>query len=242
MKKAFTLAEVLITLGIIGVVAALVMPAVLNNTKGKQFRAGFKKSASAINQAVTRSVALNDFNFGDLRNDNIDDFFKTNLKTLKVGYGSTGYDINANGVTGFSNSATNYTVFLSDGSVLQLSSQVANGCTAANPCDGFIDVNGKKGPNKVAICTSGADDTCAVDTPTDVYPVSLFDMKLIAGSDAAWVVLYDVTPPAPDAQPDNPCPHPEYMTYNSSTGLCCPPPPGCCSRPLPGGGLEPCGP
>lgn len=35
MKKAFTLAEVLITLGIIGVVAALTMPSVINSTKNR---------------------------------------------------------------------------------------------------------------------------------------------------------------------------------------------------------------
>ena len=36
MKKAFTLAEVLITLGIIGVVAAITLPSVINNTKNKE--------------------------------------------------------------------------------------------------------------------------------------------------------------------------------------------------------------
>ena len=36
--KAFTLAEVLITLAIIGVVAALAMPAVLSNAQQTEFR------------------------------------------------------------------------------------------------------------------------------------------------------------------------------------------------------------
>ena len=35
-KKGFTLAEVLITLGIIGVIAALTMPAVVGNYKKQQ--------------------------------------------------------------------------------------------------------------------------------------------------------------------------------------------------------------
>lgn len=35
MKKAFTLAEVLITLGIIGVVAALTIPTLVNNYRKK---------------------------------------------------------------------------------------------------------------------------------------------------------------------------------------------------------------
>lgn len=40
MKKfAFTLAEVLITLGIIGVVAVITLPAVINNSRNKQLEA-----------------------------------------------------------------------------------------------------------------------------------------------------------------------------------------------------------
>lgn len=43
-KKAFTLAEVLITLGIIGVVAALTMPVLIANYKNKVFITKTKKS------------------------------------------------------------------------------------------------------------------------------------------------------------------------------------------------------
>lgn len=38
--KGFTLAEVLITLGIIGVVAAMTMPTLINNTKNKELETG----------------------------------------------------------------------------------------------------------------------------------------------------------------------------------------------------------
>ena len=36
MKKAFTMAEVLITIGIIGLVAAMTLPTVINNTRNKR--------------------------------------------------------------------------------------------------------------------------------------------------------------------------------------------------------------
>lgn len=39
MKKAFTLAEVLITLGILGVVIAMTLPALITNYQKKQFSA-----------------------------------------------------------------------------------------------------------------------------------------------------------------------------------------------------------
>lgn len=50
--KAFTLAEVLITLGIIGIVAALTMPALLANYRKQALAAQFKKSVSVISQAI----------------------------------------------------------------------------------------------------------------------------------------------------------------------------------------------
>ena len=51
-KTAFTLAEVLITLGIIGVVAALTLPSVINNTQKKEIQEGLKKAYSTLQQAL----------------------------------------------------------------------------------------------------------------------------------------------------------------------------------------------
>lgn len=57
--KGFTLAEVLITLGIIGVVAALTLPALIQNTQKKELEAGLKKGASEIAQALNMYQAEN---------------------------------------------------------------------------------------------------------------------------------------------------------------------------------------
>lgn len=51
MKKAFTLAEVLITLGIIGVVAALTMPTLTGNTSDAAIVSQLKKTYSLLGQA-----------------------------------------------------------------------------------------------------------------------------------------------------------------------------------------------
>lgn len=59
--KAFTLAEVLITLGIIGVVAALTIPTLMNNINDAQFKTAYKKAISTASQALL--LAYND---GDL--------------------------------------------------------------------------------------------------------------------------------------------------------------------------------
>ena len=50
--SGFTLAEVLITLGIIGVVAAMTMPTLMNSTQGAQYKAAYKKALSAIAQGL----------------------------------------------------------------------------------------------------------------------------------------------------------------------------------------------
>lgn len=52
MQRGFTLAEVLITLGIIGVVAAMTLPTVINNSKSKENEALLKKAYSTLSQAI----------------------------------------------------------------------------------------------------------------------------------------------------------------------------------------------
>ncbi len=51
-NPAFTMAEVLITLGIIGIVAAMTLPTVINNIRDKQFKSMFKKQYSVMSQAL----------------------------------------------------------------------------------------------------------------------------------------------------------------------------------------------
>ena len=62
-RFGFTLAEVLITLGIIGVVAAMTIPTLISNTNGAKFRSQFKKTLSTLNQAGLMSQAQYDFDY-----------------------------------------------------------------------------------------------------------------------------------------------------------------------------------
>lgn len=62
MKKAFTLAEVLITLGIIGVVAAMTLPALVGNYKKKVTVTRLKKFYSTMQQAIQ----LAEKDYGDI--------------------------------------------------------------------------------------------------------------------------------------------------------------------------------
>ena len=59
-KAAFTLAEVLITLGVIGVVSALTLPTLINNYQKKQAATRLKAAYSQLTQAIRMSTAENE--------------------------------------------------------------------------------------------------------------------------------------------------------------------------------------
>lgn len=53
--KAFTLAEVLITLGIIGIIAAITIPTLVKNYQDAQYKSAYKKAYSALSQAFLKA-------------------------------------------------------------------------------------------------------------------------------------------------------------------------------------------
>ena len=56
--KGFTLAEALIVLVILGIIAALTIPSILSNTEQHEYKSALKKAISALNQAIEMNVAL----------------------------------------------------------------------------------------------------------------------------------------------------------------------------------------
>ena len=67
MKKGFTLSEILITLTIVGVVAALTVPAVMKNYRNKMFTAALQKT---YNQLSDATIAI-------MNDEHVDDFYET---------------------------------------------------------------------------------------------------------------------------------------------------------------------
>ena len=211
-RFGFTLAEVLITLGIIGVVAAMTMPTLMNQTNGAQYKAAYKKALSAISQGVTLNVALDGGSFADTTTasagktdvaDSVAKLLNDRMNIVKVS-GTAGYTIPNNGVVSYecdkesdgttleagctAGSVTPDTyLFFNDGSMFAFDSN-ATACTkgieggTAKVCHGYIDVNGAKGPNKVVSDASH---------PTDIYPVKFYDQTILPASAAAKAVLYD---------------------------------------------------
>lgn len=78
-KFAFTLAEVLITLGVIGVVAAITIPGLITSYNKKITETRLAKFYSVFNQAIRLSVAEN----GDV--DTWDDYWNASGNTYKDG-------------------------------------------------------------------------------------------------------------------------------------------------------------
>src|SRR5574344_1947497 len=63
--SGFTLAEVLIVLGIIGVVVAMTLPTLINKVQKQEYVTALKKDYSQINQALNQ-MALDDAEAGNL--------------------------------------------------------------------------------------------------------------------------------------------------------------------------------
>ena len=217
MKKSFgfTLAEVLITLGIIGVVAAMTMPTLMNSTQGAQYKAAYKKALSAIAQGVTLNVALDGSSFADVSDAaGIKDILAARMNVVNGAdeAGTIDYEAGEAELLGTQGEG-NYTLYFSDGIVFSFSGPTNNkvcsdpdnddsGISNGEKCKGFIDVNGLKGPNKVVTCSNaqtGADTeaadaqhtaNCVVKNPTDIYPVVFYDQTILPNSQAAKAVLY----------------------------------------------------
>ena len=127
-KNAFTLAEVLITLGIIGVVAAMTMPTLLNSTQGAQYRTAYKKALSVLSQAVVLNVALDDYDLGQATaggtsttSPSLYALIKNRMNVVSENTGTTtgeGWDTDDDNVKFGSKASGNYTFFFNDGIVL----------------------------------------------------------------------------------------------------------------------------
>ena len=109
----FTLAEVLITLGIIGVVAAMTMPTLINSTQGAQYKTAYKKALSVLSQAVVMNIALEDYDLsqtvenGVNTKDHTDEaqtlysLFKNRMNVVKVADSTDFPDTAVNGEANF---------------------------------------------------------------------------------------------------------------------------------------------
>ncbi len=165
-KKAFTLAEVLITLGIIGIVAAMTIPTLLTNIREKQTVSKLKQTYSMLSQAFK----LVEDNGGVLVNSTISpneraakfiDLLRPHLKILvDCGYNDTNeacvknqtyLKLNNQNRVNYATSQAFYKVVLFNGTHIMF----LGGDSGFVTPDGdneliriYVDTNGTQGPNQ----------------------------------------------------------------------------------------------
>lgn len=173
--KGFTLAEVLVTIGIIGVVAAITIPILMNNYQKTQYIAQLKKAYTTANQALISLTndygCLNDLKCTNLLATDLVTFGDEYIKYFNVSKNcrnTAGCSPNNNNLN-YDGSGTNfiydtqasirYTFITTDGTVIYLfrysncSSNFSTNATGdlKNVCGGIsFDLNGNvKGPNYI---------------------------------------------------------------------------------------------
>ena len=113
-KKGFTLAEVLITLAIIGVVAAISIPSVISNTQQQEFKTGLRKAVSVLNSAITMNMAID----GESPYENTDIYYylQRHMSVMKSGVTPYYFTYRLSGGGGNTHhSGTNFAFYTTDG-------------------------------------------------------------------------------------------------------------------------------
>lgn len=173
-KLGFTLAEVLITLGIIGVIATLTLPTLMSNTAEREYSTALKKAVSALTEAVQMQVALENISFDEMVDDSNSVDTETNslyaflvnrMQTEK--YANEGEDCQEGADAGSAQCLSygglmggNVAMFFRDGSAIIYNpgeTIESNDCVDAmgedvNCFKVVYDVNGYKKPNLLANC------------------------------------------------------------------------------------------
>ncbi|MDE6138761.1 MAG: type II secretion system protein [Candidatus Gastranaerophilales bacterium] len=162
-KTAFTLAEVLITLGIIGVVAAMTIPNLLTAHKKHVIESKLERAVSVINQTIKMSESEN----GEMETwdrsltykEFIEKYIQPYIKIMQIceGYNTCGYKGQhnwsyLNGQNGAYDSPFNNerVPFISMDGILYVFGYKSANTTVASNNDKIIiiDINGSQRPNK----------------------------------------------------------------------------------------------
>ena len=178
MKKyGFTLAEVLITLAIIGVVATLTLPALMTNTAEQQAKTALKKGINTLTEAAQMNQAIAGFDYSSISSNDTNDATAQSLYGILANRTNVDYENTAaaskdgsNIKTTLGTAAGNTVVFLKDGAAIIYSADGSlrtgaggnvpnNTMQDDNLVYGFpiiYDTNGLKGPNLLSNCQGNA--------------------------------------------------------------------------------------
>lgn len=165
-KNGFTLAEVLITLTIIGVVAMMTLPALMTNVQEQQAVTGLKKGINTLTEAAGMNAAIAGFDYSGAVEDgttadatSLSGLFLNRLAvdTKASGVSDTGLEITESGhkvVSGTTDGGTGYlVVFMKDGGAIAYNTGMKYDTTTQKlGMTVYYDINGVKGPNILSNC------------------------------------------------------------------------------------------
>lgn len=190
-NKAFSLAEVLITLAIMGIIAVLIVPSMLMKHQRTVYINSYKKITASLSEAITKSIAddgKDAENWMDARdnekklryceadgsNCQFSNFLEHNLSVKKV-------------------DETTGDVYLSDGTMIRDVAKLNNGCGAigatTTPCLILVDTNGQMGPNELTTCTVNNNNNACTQGSLEVHDQFYV---ILAGGDVIPLDVEDV--------------------------------------------------
>ncbi len=171
-RLAFTLAEVLVTLGIIGVVSAMTVPTLMQNHQRKVYVTQLHKVYNEVSQAVEMYITDNNYlnlsesrikNNADELNKFVKNYFKVvqDCDTRYVPCFESEYSSLKGDVVSTKNSICNVVVTIASGAAICWDSQAMDNVEDGDNILGSsnlvgqggsiinieVDINGKKGPN-----------------------------------------------------------------------------------------------
>lgn len=163
-KRAFSLAEVLITIGIIGMVATLLFQVVKTHTRDTTATTRLKKTYSVLQQAILKAVAENgsisewgismEPGYGGekilLKN------ISPHLKTVKICENGSGCypnvtykNIDGSNYVNWNILSDRSAIILEDGTMIMFNTSSASAFSDYGQI--YVDINGAKGPNQVGV-------------------------------------------------------------------------------------------
>ena len=144
-RTAFTLAEVLITIGIIGIVAALTIPAIIANTQGKEYEVARKRMLQTFGEGVRLISIQGEMQSANNAEDFVEYYLKKQIKIMKTcdndNLKACGIETGTNAIKAWSDKKLTRTM---PRTTSQLNSGIASGHTMKNPTKsyGFVMANG----------------------------------------------------------------------------------------------------
>ncbi len=181
-KNGFTLAEVLITLAIIGVVATMTLPALMTNTAEQQAKTALKKGVNTLTEAAQMNQSIEGFDYASLTETSTDNMDtqslygllakRTSMDFVKSGVGK----LESHQGRADDSNGSNYTIFFRDGTAVSFNPSLVSTSDSGTDLqdDGLVygirvlfDTNGLKGPNIVSNCSGAALGVTSDNTAED---------------------------------------------------------------------------